>query len=100
VSASESAPERSIAHARASVSGSVSVYAAGRAATVLSPGFLPAARLFQPSHVALLRWLSSPRHRNGSTSSFHVPRLSPAMRTPGAVPVVTSTSSSYAASGR
>ncbi|NCW44951.1 MAG: hypothetical protein EBV77_05605 [Gemmatimonadaceae bacterium] len=82
--------------ARRSESGSVTVSRAGQRAAVLSR---PTGVLFQPSVAMLLRNVDD-RDRAGASLSFHVLSESPSRRTPGAVPVVTSTSSSKVASQR
>src|SRR5688572_24967640 len=64
-------------------------YAMAWASLVLSSA---GKKLFHPSVTALWFWLSPPRPRNGTASSFHADRWSPARTTPGTEPVVRSTS--------
>ena len=84
-------------HEVASESGSRNVYVApsvSRAATPESVGAV------HPSATTLLPNGWKPRLRIVRPTSFHVERRSPLMRTPLAVPVPTSMSSSYVASRR
>src|SRR5687768_5645810 len=83
-------------HAERSESEMVTEYDAGARGFVVS---FPAGLLFQPSHTAFVP-TSELRHRTGTGASFQPDRLSPAIETPLAEPVVTSTSSSKPAADR